>query len=192
LSHDQLRGVFRRLADARKRRISAIAQDMASGMSRAELMQKYGLSPGGLTNVLNRLLAENIIGRTEIDHLRGVRGDGSTRPKSRLEMRNSPIPIVALCEVGNPRSQYVLRDITERGLGVEGIEATPNEIKQLMVLGDELGEIAPFELEAECRWAGPVGVEGTMCAGFQIKKISEEDLGRLREFLQGFTFGVDV
>jgi Mor family transcriptional regulator len=192
LSHDQLRGVFRLLANARKRRISAIVQDIACGMSGPDLIKKYGLSADGFISVLHRLFSENIIRQTEFDNLRSVSGEGARRQEGRAQVRSYPIPMVALCQAGNPRRQYVLRDITEKGLGVEGIEATPNEIKQLMVLGDEMGEIAPFELEAECRWAGPVDENRAMCAGFLIRRISQEDLGRLRELVRGFTFGVDM
>lgn len=192
LSHNQLRGVFRGLVNARKKRIAAITQDISSGMSRSELSNKYGLSPDALTSVLYRLLEENLIRQTEIDNLTGVSADETKRLEARSQIRIRPVPVVALCEVGKPRRQYVLRDITERGLGVEGIKATPSEIIHFMVLGDEMGGVWPFELEAECRWAGPIGEGGEMCAGFQVSKISKEDLGRLRDLLQNYTFGFGV
>ena len=114
-----------------------------------------------------------------------------TERDSRGTLRNSPIPVVTICEVGKPGTRYQVRDISENGIGIIGIRAQINEMKSLAVVGDEFGEIAPFEFEAQCRWAKHVEPDGGFSAGFRITRMGEQDLLRLREFIQGFTFGLE-
>jgi len=64
-------------------------------------------------------------------------------------------------------------------------------MKSLAVVGDEFGEIAPFEFEAQCRWARELEPDGGICAGFRITRMDGPNLSRLREFIQGFTFGLE-
>ena len=45
-----------------------------------------------------------------------------------------------------------VRDISEEGVGVAGIEAKVGDLKTLVILGDEFGEFSSFEFEAYCRW----------------------------------------
>jgi hypothetical protein len=74
--------------------------------------------------------------------------------------------VVTICEVGKPGTRYLVRDISENGIGVTGINAQIDETKSLAVVGDEFGEIAPFEFEAQCRWARQLEPDGAICAGF--------------------------
>ena len=115
-------------------------------------------------------------------HSIGVSSRGAEKP---------PIPVVTICEVGKPGTRYLVWDISENGIGITGITAQVDEMKSLAVVGDEFGEIAPFEFEAQCRWARQLEPEGAICAGFCITRISEQDVFRLREFVQGFTFGLE-
>jgi uncharacterized protein (DUF433 family) len=191
LSEGQLRTVFRQLAELRERRVQMMVADLRSGMTDSELMEKYKLSAEGLATALKFLINANAIGPDELETLNSS-GDGDrTLQDSRGTPRNHPIPVVTICEVGKPGANYLVRDISEKGLGIAGIRAQIDEIKSLAVVGDEFGEIAPFELEAQCRWAKQVEPAGEICAGFRITRISEQDLLRLKEFIQGFTFGFE-
>ena len=82
-----------------------------------------------------------------------------------------------------------VKDITEKGLAVRGIEADVGELKTLAILGDDIGIIDPFELMAECRWVGSEGSEGQSVAGFQVIAISDQDLQRLQEFIDFLDLG---
>jgi uncharacterized protein (DUF433 family) len=191
LSEDQLRTVFRQLAELRERRIQMLVADLRSGMTHAKLMEKYQLTTEGLANARKFLIKANAIDRPKLKVLSSF-GDGDRSGRdSRGTPRNHPIPVVTVCEVGRPGTRYVVRDVSEEGIGVAGIRAQIQETKCLAVVGDEFGEIAPFEFEAQCRWAKQVEPSGDICAGFRITKISEQDLLRLREFIQGFTFGFE-
>ena len=67
LSEDQLRSIFKQLADARVKRIQTLASDLRSGMARSELMKKYQLSSEALASSLNRLLKANAITSAEFE-----------------------------------------------------------------------------------------------------------------------------
>jgi uncharacterized protein (DUF433 family) len=191
LSRDQLRSIFKQLADARVKRIQALAGDLRSGMARKELMTKYQLSSEALASSLKRLLNANAITSAEFETFRSFDDEQITERDSRGTLRNSPIPVVTICEAGKPGTRYQVRDISENGIGIIGIKAQIDEMKSLAVVGDEFGEIAPFEFEAQCRWARQLESDGGICTGFRITRIGGEDLLRLREFIQGFTFGLE-
>ncbi|MGO9569448.1 MAG: PilZ domain-containing protein [Desulfomonilaceae bacterium] len=191
LSGDQLRSIFKQIANARAKRIQTLASDLRSGMTRSGLMKKYQLSSEALASSLNRLLKANAITSAEFDTFRYFDGEQRTERDSRGAPRNHPIPVVTICEVGKPGTRYLVRDISENGVGITGITAQVDEMKSLAVVGDEFGEIAPFEFEAQCRWARQLEPDGGICAGFRITRISEQDVFRLREFVQGFTFGLE-
>ena len=185
LSGGELRAVFSQLAKLRERRIQMLVDDLRSGMTHSELMKKYQLSTEGLASALKFLIKASAIGRDKLETF-GLFSDGDrTVRDSRRTPRNNPIPVVTICEVGKPGTSYVVRDISEMGIGIAGIRAQIEERKFLAVVGDEFGEIAPFEFEAQCRWAKQIGPAGEICAGFRITRISEQDLLRLREFSQG-------
>jgi Mor family transcriptional regulator len=191
LSSRQLLSIFRQLSNLRERRIQMLTADIRSGMTHSELMGKYQLSTEGLASSLKFLVRANAIGQDELGPLSFFHNERKTVTESRKTPRNHPIPVVTICEVGKPGARYLVRDISEEGIGIAGIRAQIDEIKYLAVVGDEFGEIAPFEFEAQCRWAKHVEPEGGFCSGFRIKGISEQDLLRLREFIQGYTLGFD-
>ena len=191
LSRDQLRSIFKEVAKVRERRIRMLVGDLRSGMAPPELMEKYQLSSEALASSLKMLLKANAITSAEFKTFRSLDGDKITARDLRGALRNLPIPVVTICEVGKPGTRYLVRDISENGIGITGITARVDEMKSLAVVGDEFGQIAPFEFEAQCRWARELEPDGRTCAGFRITTISEQDIFRLREFVQGFTFGFE-
>jgi hypothetical protein len=81
-----------------------------------------------------------------------------------------------------------IRDLSEVGVGVRGLEAQVGELKSLLVVPDEFLEVGPFSFEAKCRWS-KMGGQGKFCsAGFEITDIEEDSLIQLQELLQLMTF----
>ncbi len=154
LSRDQLRSIFKQLAKIRERRIRMLVGDIRSKMAPPELMEKYQLSSEALASSLKRLLKANAITSAEFDTIRSLDGHKRNARDLRGALRNHPIPVVTICEVGKPETRYLVRDISENGIGIIGIRAQIDEIKSLAVVGDEFGEIAPFEFEAQCLGQG--------------------------------------
>jgi uncharacterized protein (DUF433 family) len=191
LSRDQLRSRFKQLAKLRETRIQRLVGDLRSGMASSELMKKYQLSAEGLANLFKWLLEANSIGQAEFETLRPFDSKPETETELRGSLRNYPITVTTSYEVGNPGKRYQVRDISENGIGIIGIRPQVGEMKSLVVTGDELGEIAPFEFDAQCRWARQPEPGGWIRAGFKITRMGANDLSRLREFIQGFTFGLE-
>lgn len=190
LSAEQLRATRRQFREIRIRRVKAILHDIELGMTNSELMEKYQLSPEGLTKVRKESL-ESYGMEVEGDQSSYVPGDRDTmRVDLRKALRNLPSVVVSVCEAGKGGATYQLNDITEAGVGISGIAARIGEIKTIVVLGDEHGIVTPFEFQAECRWSGTQEPDGMPCAGFRITKISDKDYRTLREFIGQYTFAV--
>ena len=187
LGWDQLRFVFKQLAEARERRIRMLVCDLRSGMAPVELRRKYRLSLKSLESALKLLLEATVITWDEFKTFRSAAGHRGAEQDLRQTLRKHPIPLVTVYEDGKPGTRFVVRDISEKGIGIVGIRAQIDEIKSLAVVGDELGLIAPFEFKAQCRWTKRLGPNGDICSGFSVLSISEQDLFRLREFMDGFT-----
>jgi hypothetical protein len=157
--------------------------DVTSGMNESGLMRKYGLSRKRLQRVCSELLAAR--NRTAKEFQEEIPIDRSTVVEANVRQiqRYYPDFEVPIYESISPEIHGRVRDITEEGVGVVGIEATVYEIKTFVVLGDPFGEVGPFEFEAECRWAKPNDGDRRNVSGYRIVDISEADLGQLRKLI---------
>ncbi len=172
-----------------RRRISGrqIVSDIASGMNESQLMTKYGLTRKSLRRVCSKLLAAR--NRTLREYREEIPIDNSTVVEAgvRQIQRYSPDFDVPLYESISPEIQGRVRDISEEGVGVVGIEASVNEIKTFVVLGDPFGEVGPFEFEAECRWITATDGDWQCMSGYRIIDISEDGLRHLRKLIHLIT-----
>ncbi|MFH1117203.1 MAG: hypothetical protein V1792_25065 [Pseudomonadota bacterium] len=175
-------GDKRRIINGRK-----FAADIASGMNESQLMAKYGLSRKSLRRVCSKLLAAR--DRMAKEFREGIHIDNSTVVDAcvRQIQRCSPDFDVPLYESSTPEIQGRVRDISEEGVGVVGIDASVNEIKTFVVLGDPFGEVGSFEFLAECRWAKASDGYRRSRSGYRIIGISEDDLRHLRKLIRLIT-----
>ncbi len=166
-----------------------ILADIRMGMTRDDLMVKYNLSPKGLQNSFNQLVNAGAI---EPEELPGEATVEKIRIQPRRQVRGEPrfyldfdLPVSVVGESG---IKGRVRDITEDGIGLAGIESEVDELKRLIILGDEFGEVDPFDFEAICRWIRKESGEGDYLSGFQITNISDENMGKLRQLIRIVTF----
>jgi hypothetical protein len=190
LTRGQLRAVLHQLSDIRQRRVESMVIDIKSGLGLSIFAQKYQLSVQATFDTLKQLVDEGAVSKGEVAALFERDNAALMGDRFRTAERNYPTLMVSVVDVGNNGDLYVVRDISEKGLRVDGIKANVGEIKNLAVVGDALGQIVPFELEAECRWVGYVDPGGERCAGFRITHISDEDLVRLRRFILEWTLAI--
>jgi hypothetical protein len=166
----------------------SIVEDIRSGMSTHALMRKYGLSAKGLGSAFKQLVKANAVSREELFRDRslpsGEAGVDTIRELTRYYI-DFDLP---LFEEGNPEAQGSVRDITPEGIGVAGIEARVDEIKRLVILGDEFGQVDPFKVKAVCRWAKRNGAAGVCMSGFQITSVTDEDYEELLKLIRLVTF----
>jgi uncharacterized protein (DUF433 family) len=189
LSGEQLKKAFEIILEEQQKTAGEIAGDVRSGMTGPELMEKYQLSNSGLQNVCQKLLTDGVLGTADIKGLKPPLDNGASVQHERRQIsRRSPSLQIVVCDRGNDSMRGIVKDITEKGLAVKGIEADIGELKTLAILGDDIGILDPFELTAECRWVGSEGSEGQSVAGFQVIAISDEDL----QSLQGLIDLIDL
>jgi hypothetical protein len=164
-----------------------IVRDIRSGMTDAELMEKYGLSAKGLESAFQKLVQGRIVtvaevygkARSEVDTV--IIDDLRSCPRHLLTVA------VPIYECEKPARKGLLRDITDRGLGVAGLEARIGEVKCLVIPCRGFLDADHIWFEAECIWAKAGKTADQWAGGFQITKISKEDLQRLRELIQFLT-----
>ncbi len=203
LSEEGLQDLYKQLAEAgflewtgqdfivsARRRIDTkeIATDIRSNLSDAELMEKYKLSSRGLQRVFTKLVDSGAIMADDISGRSISYDDSVTLQEVRVSERALPILSTGVYERLNPQIMGRIRDLSEVGVGVRGLEAQAGELKSLVVVPDEFLEVEPFSFEARCRWARK-GNKGKVCnAGFEITDISADNYIQLLELLQLMTF----
>jgi uncharacterized protein (DUF433 family) len=187
---EQLKKALEIILLQRKKIAEKIAGDVRSGMKGSELMEKYQLSNSALQNICRTLLTEGLLGSADIKGLKAPLDNGaSVHHERRKVSRRAPSLRIVVSDRNNDGLSGTVKDITEKGLAVRGIEADVGELKTLAILGDDIGLVDPFELMAECRWVGSEGSEGQSVAGFQVIAISDEDLQRLQELIDFLDLG---
>jgi hypothetical protein len=202
LSEEGLKDLYRQLAEAgflewtgeefivaAKRSIDTkdIVADIRSGATDGQLMEKYKLSSRGLQRVFAKLVDSGSVMSADLSG-RGISyHDSVTLKKLRGSIRALPILSVGIHERINPQIIGRIRDLSEVGVGVRGLEAEVGEAKTLVVVPDELLDIEPFSFEAKCRWSRAGGQAKTCNAGFEITDISEGSFIQLQELLQLMT-----
>jgi hypothetical protein len=168
-----------------RRRVNLVAvlADIRSGMSQTDLARKYQMSEEMVRRVCKKLL--------DARGTRAVSDGPVTLIEEPLEflatrefVRHDVDFEVPVYEASRPEIQGMVRDISEQGVSVAGIEANVGDIKTLVVLGDEFGDFSSFEFEGYCRWIVEDPSDGTYLTGFSIQVISEDDLVELRKLVQ--------
>ena len=185
LSGAQLKKALQIVLGERQKVAVEMAADVRSGLTGAQLMQKYHLSTSGLRKVCQKLLQDGLLGTLEIQGLKLPLDDGASVHKERRQIpRRVPSFKITVSDRGNEGVRGTVKDVTEKGLAVKGIEAHTGERKTLWILGDDLGIIDPFELEAECAWVRSERSKERSVAGFQVVAISDEDLQKLQQLIK--------
>jgi hypothetical protein len=169
-----------------KREIKAkdFVNDIRSGLSDSEIRSKYNLSAKGLQSAFRKLLESKAIRTSELFGRVSLEDDtvaiASTRllPRDELEF---PVPIY-LCEGTQPTVRGIIKDITEKGFKICGIESKVDEVKLFAIPSDKFSQVEPFAFRAKCRW-----IDGDGCAGFEITQISERGERELQKLIRFLT-----
>jgi uncharacterized protein (DUF433 family) len=190
LSGQQLKKAFEIILRERRNVVEKIAEDVRSGMKDSEMMEKYRWSNSALQKVYQMLLTEGCLGSGEINGPEQSSSQGeSARHERRKVSRRHPSLQIVVSDRSNEDLSGTVKDITDKGLAVKGIEAEIGELKTLVILGDDIGIIDPFELRAECRWVGSEGSGGEPVAGFRVSAISDQDLQSLQQLVDFLDLG---
>lgn len=170
--------------------MNEIAADIRQGMSFSQLMQKYNLPPHGLQDVLDQLVEAKVVGLEELNGALRLRYQSVIPENIRILPRHCLYFEVPIYVAGSPEFRGTIRDVTEKGVGLAGIEAKIDQTSTMIILGDELGQIEPFELEARCRWFQGEGRLNK--SGYEITRIASKDLRELRRLIRLANFGESI
>jgi hypothetical protein len=173
---------------ARRINIVAVLNDIGGGMSESDLMKKYALSADLLRLVSIKLL-EARGKRSAVDGPDTLIEELPELLSTREFLRHEVDFELPIYEASRPEIHGMVRDISEEGVSVAGLEANMGDVTTLVILGDEFGAFSSFEFEAYCRWCTVDTADGTCLTGFAISKISEEDLRQLRKLDRLITHG---
>jgi hypothetical protein len=92
-----------------------------------------------------------------------------------------------ITDMDNLNGDFHVKELSEKGLRIGNLSANVGERKNFLIQASEYADVQPFSFEAECRWAKN-GTNGERpAAGFEITRISDDDLRQLREFIQTAT-----
>jgi uncharacterized protein (DUF433 family) len=161
-----------------------MVEDIRSGMTDAELMEKYALSAEGLRRIFQTLTEEGTIDPEDLYGTPGSKHDTVFVEDSRQAARHFLAVTVDVYESERPEIRGILSDITEKGIAIAGIEARVGETTTFVIPAENFVGVDPIEFEARCRWATKEKDTGEWFAGFQIAKISPKCLEDLKGLIQ--------
>jgi hypothetical protein len=173
-----------------KRRIPAglIVADIRGGMTNSQLMKRYQVSAGTLQKIFKKLQDANMIEDRDLDGRLLSPQEGVVHSPLRREQRCYTIMRLPITDMDNLDAECYVKDLTENGLQIVNLKARAGETKKLLIQGSEYADVRPFSFEAQCRWARIETSPTRHVAGFEITRISDDDLQQLREFIQFATF----
>lgn len=165
-----------------------LVKDIRAGLTEAQIMEKYKLSPIGIQSAFNKLVEAGVMAAGEVYGRSEGLVDTVAIDQVRGESREYIEVILQICEVSNPHIKGSIRDISERGVGVRGIEAERDDKKTFLLSLDRFFSIGPLVFEAVCKWSRRDEESEDCIAGFEITKIDEQTLLELRELLRLVSF----
>jgi DNA-binding Lrp family transcriptional regulator len=161
-----------------KVRINEVVKDIRSSLTKQELMEKHRLTSRGLSWVLTKLISMGAISWEEIYGKVCSSYQELALDMLRRSERHTPhfyVPIYASAE---PKIVGRVRDVSQHGISVKGIQAEVDETQTLIIPGDSFGELGRLIFDARCAWSGKDSW-GEYLSGFEITNV---EAGSKREF----------
>lgn len=189
LSHEGLRQLFQQMDELGLLGIEELRSLGApqTGIVSFEDMSSISTEPDRANAELETDLARSRLEKIVVDLVQddSVQGDqitGDVRSWGKSQSANLRAypryklgAAISVCFRDNRSKLGFLRDVTEQGLGIRRLESRAGEQKDLILLGDEFGEVPPFECRVQCKWAHWDERLGCHDGGFLIVDISEEN-----------------
>jgi uncharacterized protein (DUF433 family) len=188
--HDKLieAGLLGKDFNTRSRTLNllTILADIRSGMTRSDLLEKYTLTDKTLRQVVQKLIAAEGK-RSAFDGPETVIEEPADFLATGEFVRHEVDFDLPVYEAYRPEIIGKVRDVSEEGISVTGIEASRGDFKNLVVVADDLGQFSSFEFEGYCRWAFTDSVDRVCIAGFAIETISISDAQELQKLVHVVT-----
>ncbi len=172
-----------------KRQIPAgpVVADIRAGMTNAQLMKRYSISSGMLEKIFKKLQDANMIMERDLGGRLLSPQEGIVHDSVRQEPRCYTIMKLPITDLGNLETDCYVKDLSEKGLRIANLRSNVGEKKNFLIQASEFADVQPFSVEAECLWARTGTDTERHLAGFEITRISDDDLQQLRDFIQSAT-----
>jgi hypothetical protein len=167
-----------------KRKITAkdIVADVRAGLTNAQLMEKYQLSPVALNGIFEKLVNAQILLELELSGREWGTSEPSEGLTATTEAARSYVMFqLPIYDLDDMTVEGHVLDISERELMAEGIAAQVGDVKRLLIQADEFADVYPFSFDAVCRSLENEGGPEELTATFEIASISEVGCGELRK-----------
>jgi hypothetical protein len=164
--------------------IVQVVKDLRRESCDNTVRQKYGLAPEAFRRLLQLLVSRGVVEHAELcrisDTYRSITAIVASRACPRIKVRTK----IRVFDDASSQKGY-LRDISENGIRVAGIDAVPGEILTLRLPLDEMPERSPLTFDGLCRWSKIKGKRSKyVVSGFEIVKIFDECAGRFEGLME--------
>ena len=176
------------MSEKRTIKASDIVRDLRSGMSDYELMEKYRLSIRGLESIFKKLEDSKTVKRSELYGRVPSFEDTVNLASLRKLPRHFLTLALRIHEESRPENEGELLDVTEKGVGVKGLEVTSGKTMNLVIVSSGFVDLSDITFEAVCRWSKQED-DGTWASGFEITNILDSGLKNLRKIIRGLAMG---
>jgi hypothetical protein len=170
----------------KRRQINAkdIVNDLRSGMADWQLQVKYKISTKSLRSIFRRLVKSKAISHDELYATSSLYRERTDHLKARKHPRAELDVYVPVYDVVDS-AIGVLRDISESGLRVAGVNASIGQVKTFQIPVDMLIPAPPLLVMAECKWV-EIRTKNReySTAGFQILDLPELDSKILKDYVK--------
>lgn len=165
----------------------AVVSDIRAGMTDVALRKKYRLTQTGLGTVFAKLLQAGLIRPSDLERRPQIHADRIVDQAIRIFDRTKLDFPLTVCEQDSPHVSGTLTDLSERGVGVRGIEAAVGDVKTLVIAADEFFHVDPIVFQAICRWSKGEDATSECFCGFEVTDPSEGALKDLLDLIRGLS-----
>ena len=136
------------MALEREIKAKEIVNDIVSGIGDNDLMHKYRLTYRGLQSVFKKLAEANIIDSAFLEGRIVPQLSAETTVVTRLPRKDIFVPL-PVEDATNPECRGIVTNITERGLGVKGMNPEVDEVKKLIIKPDKYLPAHPVQASSQ-------------------------------------------
>ena len=176
----------RLMTEQRKIKVGEVVIDIRSGMTDAQLMEKYKISAIALRQLFKQLLEAKAIQFSELRARNAPYQDAATLDDFRSAIRDQVTFPLAIYEENHPDNSGAICDISKTGLRTRGIKSHKGEIKTFVVPAEKSNISSTIVFQAICKW-NQVETDSGDFGGFDLIKILNGNWRELQAFVQSHT-----
>jgi hypothetical protein len=168
----------------REIKASQVVQDMRSGMSNQDLMEKYRLTSEGLIRVFRKLVHARAVKPDEVTIRQITIESAPLSVQIRQTPRCRPQETFPIHDMDDLDTDFLVKDLSEKGVQIMGMETSVGRHTTFLIEAWAFENSDPLIFDAQCRIDKTDGRKKVFVAGFEIVRIEPADLQQLRKIVQ--------